>query len=386
LKIAAFITTFLNDEMEDLKDCGGAERSAEKILTGLGKRGHEINLFTTSMIPNPSYSCRDCIAVYPSAVNFRIKSSRFSLGLFRTPFDRDVDVVQVHFTVPSAFIAGYYHSIIHKIPMIIIHHSDLNPDQIPNIFYKICARLSNFVYKKTLAHANYIVCPSKHFAENSPYLHNFLDKVVIVPHGIDEKEFLDIPTKEICRGILGINPDANVILFVGALDPGKGPQVLLKALPKIFDRYPNSEVFFIGVGSLKLILLQTALKYGLSSKVHFTGYLPRDRLNLYYRASDLLTLPSFSESFGNVILEAMICGVPVIASDVGGISDIITDGENGILFRTGDETMLADKICELLNNDYLKKRIILNGLEHVKEYTWEKSVKKIEELHFSCTR
>lgn len=364
-----------------MQDTGGAEKTAYQILNGFCTRNHEVTLFTTTVVKNPKTHKVGCINVHPYHRDIRIKSSRYSLDLMLKPISYDFDLIQSHFTVPSAVFAGYYYSIKKKKPLVIIHHSDLNPSEIINPLYKVGAFFSNFLYLKPLSHAEVIVCPSKNFAEHSPYLRKFLQKIIIIPNGIDTKRFSDIPQKEHCRQIIGFNNKNKIILFVGALEYVKGPQILIKVLPSLIKKFPDIRVIIIGAGSLLNELTDTVKLKHLEKYVHFTGILPQTQLKFYYAASDICVIPSYSESFCNVILESMICGVPIIASNVGGIIDIVKDGENGVLFQPGNEMQFRNQICELLEDESKRKELILRGLEFVKQYSWEKTVLRYEKLY-----
>lgn len=104
---------------------------------------------------------------------------------------------------------------------------------------------------------------------------------------------------------------------------------------------------------------------------------------LYYKAADVFILPSTmnTESFGIVNLEAMACGVPIVASNIGGIPDIVKDGENGLLVQPKNTEALANAIIYLLENEDMKKKLGLNGKMKVKNYSWEKIAEKTEAIY-----
>ncbi|GAI52706.1 unnamed protein product, partial [marine sediment metagenome] len=122
------------------------------------------------------------------------------------------------------------------------------------------------------------------------------------------------------------------MLFFGYLSPYKSPDILLKAFPKILKEMPNTLLVFAGSGVMKEDLERLSVKLGVGNNVKFSGFVGKEQRPLYYKAADVFCLPSTmsTESFGIVNLEAMACGVPIVASKIGGIPDIVKDGENGL--------------------------------------------------------
>jgi len=122
----------------------------------------------------------------------------------------------------------------------------------------------------------------------------------------------------------------------------------------------------------------------ISERVKFTGFVHKSEKVLYYKSADVLVLPSLYEVFGIVNLEAMACNVPIVASKIGGIPDVVKDGENGLLVPPRDSEALADAIIYLLKNKDIRERMGENGRKLVEEkYTWKKVAEETDKLYLS---
>jgi D-inositol-3-phosphate glycosyltransferase len=208
------------------------------------------------------------------------------------------------------------------------------------------------------------------------------DKISIVPPGVDLGRFKPLPKAE-ARQHLGIPAHHQMILFVGRIQPLKGIDILLKALAQIRAREPaiaeNICLSIIGGDPNpdsdieqaefdRLGALRSGL--GIGDLVTFLGAKDQDSLVYFYSAAEMVVMPSHYESFGMVALEAMACGTPVIASDVGGLSFSIEDGFNGYLVPGRDPQALADKIILLLKHPVLSDQLSEQAQAWVTRYSW----------------
>ncbi len=168
-----------------------------------------------------------------------------------------------------------------------------------------------------------------------------------------------------------------IILFVGRLIKLKGVHVLIKAMKRIIIRYPDTSLVIIGDGVYMNSLHDLVSHLHLESLITFTGRISNQEVMTWYQKASIFVLPSISvdgqtEGLGVVLLEAMAYGVPVIGSNIGGIPDIIKDGENGVLVTPDDPDELSDKIIHLLDDPQLQERISLAGLNTVRQkFNWE---------------
>ena len=151
-------------------------------------------------------------------------------------------------------------------------------------------------------------------------------------------------------------------------------------------RYPDTCLVVGGSGYLKENLIETAMRSELKDNVVFTSYVPTNRTPLYYRAADIFVLPSFSEAFPLTLLEAGAAGLPIVATDVGGVSDILHDGVNGLITKIGDPEDLAGKITSLLDNKELREEMGKNGRMFAEQYSWEKVAEETEKVYLDLIR
>jgi glycosyltransferase involved in cell wall biosynthesis len=157
----------------------------------------------------------------------------------------------------------------------------------------------------------------------------------------------------LARGLERKPDPINTVLYAGVLTPLKGVHHLINAFGLIAGRFANARVVIAGPEQNKSYaadLRKQVAGLNLNGRVHFTGPLPRPELARRMAGASVLVLPSYSEGFGRVVLEAMATGTPVIGSRVGGIPELIEDGARGFLVPPGDERALAEKILWILRN------------------------------------
>jgi glycosyltransferase involved in cell wall biosynthesis len=158
-----------------------------------------------------------------------------------------------------------------------------------------------------------------------------------------------------------------IVLFTGRMVAKKGPQVLIKAIPKVLTRIPNACFVFAGAENFSPYMrLLNQLKIG-KDNYRYLGYVPASKLALLYNTASVYTAPSFEDSLGIRILEAMSCQKPVVASDIGGVHEIISHNQNGLLIKPGDANALANNIIDLLSNEDTGEKIAFAGRQTVLE-------------------
>jgi D-inositol-3-phosphate glycosyltransferase len=179
-------------------------------------------------------------------------------------------------------------------------------------------------------------------------------KVRIVPHGVDRDRFHP-GDRDAARAALGV-AHRHVLAFVGRLQPLKAPDVAVLALATLRRRRPDLDVELLVVGGTSgnggaepARLARLAAANGVADRVRFLAPQPHDRLATIYRAADLVLMPSWSESFGLVALEAQACGTPVVAAGVGGLQHAVGDGTTGVLVADHQPDTWADAVAQLLS-------------------------------------
>ncbi len=217
------------------------------------------------------------------------------------------------------------------------------------------------------------------------------ERITVIPPGVDTKLFHPLPNGH-AREWIGAF-DEKTVLFVGRIDPVKGIDTWFRAMRLVIEAEPSLRtrmcVCLIG-GDIdddtdpeseiaRLDKLKDELNLG--DVVSFLGSRAQTSLPFYYSAADVVVMPSRYESFGLAALEAMACGTPVVASDVGGLSYIVRDGETGYLVPEGDERAFAECILNILRHRELRDRLGRRGVEVAQEYAWHTIAEKIVGLY-----
>lgn len=383
MKIGRFVTKFpykIGNAVD--YTYGGAVRQAY-YLTEQEAKKNRVTVFTTSKDRKETieFQKNKLIKVHRYGVSF----DNYSLDLCYKPAfqETDFDIVHCHTGGDPAPLLGAYFLKIKKknTPLIVTHHGDYNLTRNP--FNRLSKRLVVPFHRKLilklLKKADVIFSPSEHFAEKSPILSKFGKKVEVVPRAIKQDEYKIPMEKKYCKKKLNLQ-DKKLILFMGKLKKHKGPHVLLKALKKVVRETSSITLVMAGEGELKEKLKRLSEKLGIRKYTRFPGYVKNLRKKMLLKASDLFVLPSFGESFGFVVLEAMTFKTPVVASNVGGIPELVKDEENGILVPPGDSRKLSVAILRLLTDEKLRAKLVKRAKETVKQFSlaskW-KSVKKI---------
>lgn len=207
-------------------------------------------------------------------------------------------------------------------------------------------------------------------------------KVRVVPCGVDIDLFHPID-QETARDYLALR-DGQYIIFVGRLEPLKGVDVLLKALSALLEKGRNVRLLVAGGnldGEEAQRLKALADECCPEGRVRFLGPIEQKELPYYYAAADVCAVPSFYESFGMVAIEAMACGVPVVASRAGGLQFTVRDGEVGLLAPPGDVQGLAAGLEAILGDPALRQRLGQAGVQLAHTYSWDSVARSITSLY-----
>ncbi len=206
------------------------------------------------------------------------------------------------------------------------------------------------------------------------------EKINVVPNGINVNMFSGIERDYDFRRQYALDNE-KIILFMGRLVYEKGVQHLISAMPKILAGYHDAKLVIAGKGGMIDELKAQVNSMGISNKVYFTGYMDSKQVCKMYKCADVSVFPSTYEPFGIVALEAMLSGTPVVVSDIGGLNEIVTHGENGMKSYAGNPNSIADSILELLYNPQLSQEVVKKAKTMVKnEYTWAKIA---QDTHFT---
>jgi len=216
------------------------------------------------------------------------------------------------------------------------------------------------------------------------------DNVFVVAPGVDLQRFTIGAGKAAARLKLNIAADAQMITFVGRVQPHKGPEVLVRAVAEMLHHSPHMRAKLAlvivggasGSGAAEPERLQGLAKFlGVDDVVHIKPPVERGELPDWYRASDLVCVPSYSESFGLVALEAQACGTPVIATAIGGLRTAVSDGISGSLVDGHDPKAWAAVISRLLADPARRIALSFGAIAHAANFGWESTARRTLDVY-----
>jgi glycosyltransferase involved in cell wall biosynthesis len=286
------------------------------------------------------------------------------------------DIIHAHWSLPQGLIGVIAKKIL-RIPCITsLHGSDVYGLSSP--FFSV---LNSIVIR------NSDVCTANSTATAKiARQHCGNGNIRVLPMGVDPQYFSKIRDVDCLKKKIEIK--GPVILFVGRLIDWKGVAYLIKSMPEVLQRFPTAKALIIGSGPLRTELLSLTKTLSLEEHVIFIDELPQKELVAYYSIADIFVLPSIvnangeTEGLGVVLLEAMACGLPVIGSDVGGIPDLIKNGETGLLVRQKNSQDLGNQMLRLLTDSDLTKNITRNARDLVEtQFSWEIVAERFIEVY-----
>jgi len=250
--------------------------------------------------------------------------------------------------------------------------------------------------KQILARADRVVVSTLAELTQLRFLYRADDrKLNVIPPGVDLTHFYPIPADE-AKQFVGLKKEDRMLLFVGRIEPLKGVDTLIRAMSRlqlqklmrpghlaIIGGEPDASLQEMSVEMARLQQLCDEL--GLGQTVIFLGKRSQDTLPYYYSAAEAVVMPSHYESFGMVALEAMACGTPVIASEVGGLAYLVQDGETGFTIPNDDPEALSEKLAALLGDLQLRQAMGTRAAEYARDYSWEKIAAQITEVYKELT-
>lgn len=292
------------------------------------------------------------IVILPVVISLFISIIRYS---------SDCDLIHAQWTL-AGFIACISQPFHKKQYLLTVHGSDINKSKKKNILI-ITTRFVINHSATTIAVSNSLYNSILQMGVNAK-------KICVIPDGVDTKRFQPI-----------LFEHENILITIGALTINKGGKILLDALPRVFDSYPEYQLIWIGSGPQLATWKKIASQYKIQERISFIGNQAQDEIVAWLQRARLMILPSLSEGFGVVLLEALACGVPCVGSNVGGIPDIITN-EVGDLVPANDPSSLAKSIITLLTD---KETLVMKGKvarkRAVEMFDWEIVSLKIIDLY-----
>ena len=302
---------------------------------------------------------RDVCAVH-EMLTYAVSSSLYGLR-FAKQFQPDI--VQVFFGIPAGG-GAYLLQKLRKVPYVVFLGGRDVPSHNPDPpYYRWLYLLLKPAIRAIWRSASTVVACSGGLRELAQETDANV-KMDVIPDGLDLGRFEAVQRDAY--------PEKVRVLTIGRLIPRKGFQFLIRALPQIVENAAyNFEIEVVGDGPYQGELLKLSEDLGVASHIRFTGSVPYSELPQKYRDADVFILPSLAEGMPLVVLEAMGTGLPIVASRVQGIDELVVDDVNGALFEAGDVDGLAHSLVKLINAGEGRVEMGKTSVERVKPYDWK---------------
>jgi glycosyltransferase involved in cell wall biosynthesis len=344
---------------------GGAEKLLLYYLKNLDKKKYSIYVCCFRDKPD---DLMEEMSDYAEIINLKVKNKFNPVIIFyMLKLIREIkpNIIHTHLFQPRVYatIANLFNR---QSVLITQKHSIVNPKK-HNIFI-LFEMISISMNKRVIAISESV--------KNSLIKYEFIppNKIFLLPNCIDYQAFNRASNRQFIR-----NTNEIVIGTVGRLEKVKGINYLLLAMKIILAKFPYARLEIVGDGSLLEELEEISKKIGISNSVKFFGKFTD--VIPFYKRMDIFVLPSILEGFGIVLLEAMAAGIPVVASDVDGIREVIIQGESGILIPPKNPDALASAVIQLIENPQLVKSLVENGFKRAQLFDVQEHVMKLESLY-----
>ena len=281
----------------------------------------------------------------------------------RVATERRFDIIHAHFAYPCGLAASEVGAGLGVPVVLTLHGGDVNAFPQMN-------RRTRRLFGEAVNGATAVLAVSEALAERAYQLSG--RKPAVMPIGLNLRRFDRLPTSDEARKLLGLPVDSTIILFVGSLLEAKGVSLLLRSLQDL----PQKKVLgvFVGDGPLRAAVVN-------HPKALSVGAIPNERVPLYMRAADVLVLPSFSEGMPTALVEAGAAGVPVVATAVGGISELL-DGDRGVVIPPGKGSDLAGALARVFQDPSAARERSVRLRDHVlRNYDVDRNAKSLIQLY-----
>jgi D-inositol-3-phosphate glycosyltransferase len=387
------------------KDTGGMNVYVREITHKLGENGVHVDVFTRSQDEHVPHVLHDLgygnrvvhipagpeIPLPKPALTNYLEEFVTGVEAFASSKGIQYDLVHSHYWMSG--IAGINLKKKWNIPLVHMFHTlGIMKNRVAQSENEIEGNYRIAGERKVLGEAEQIIASTPAELAQLQFLYQADSRrITIIPPGVDTGRFYPIPSDE-AKEYIGVPPCGRMLLFVGRIEPLKGLDILLQAIAYLRKQPGMSEHQFcltvIGGEPDALDANQEmqriqALRqqFGLQDLVTFLGKRSQDTLPYYYSAAEAVVVPSFYESFGMVALEAMACGTPVVASQVGGLAFLVKNGETGFTVPVDDPIALADHLSLLLRDEDLRSRLGQRATEEAKSYSWEQITAQLVQVY-----
>ena len=389
------------------KDTGGMNVYVHQLTRTLGKLGVRVDVFTRSQDEHVPHVLHDLgyhnrVVHIPAGPEVPLPKAeleryipKFVQGIKSFAESKNIHYDLIHSHYWMSGLAAIELSQTWNIPFLHMFHTlVLMKNRIAQTPQEMEGDYRILGEKKVISKANRIIAATLAEKSQLEFLYEApSSKISVIPPGVDTRHFYPIPKDE-AKEVVGVPEDSHTILFVGRIEPLKGIDKLIQAIAIIQKNgelrcCPHNLVIIGGEPNAKpedmnaeMARLQDMVEdLGIENFVIFLGKQDQQLLPYYYSASEIVVMPSHYESFGMVALEAMACGTPVVASQVGGLAFLVRDGETGFVVPGNDVQMLAKRLVELIKDKDLRNKLGNKSAEYAQLYAWEIISEKMIEVY-----
>lgn len=370
------------------RNIGGISTHVYNLSHKLKEAGHDITVVTCMHEHSPKHEDDNGVNVYRvdpldiyengftnwvHHLNYAIIEQCNKLLNSRKKFD----VIHIHDWL--TFFAGKVLKESYNLPLVTTLHSTEHGRN--NGIYNDMQKYIASVEENMLQQTNKIICCSEFMKDHIHTVFNHTeDNIAVIPNGVtipyeaveDLSEF---------RNNYALDNE-KILFFMGRHVYEKGINLIIEAAPLILNKYSNTKFIIAGSGAMTEELKEKVATSDLVDKFIFTGHMDIITKNKMLKCADALLIPSLYEPFGIVALEGMAAGCAVIASDCGGLKEIILNGEDGLLFKTGSVYALASSVIGLFEDETLNLKLITGALTKVQKlYSWSKAAELTVEVY-----
>lgn len=358
--------------VEDLK-IGGAERVIADIAMGLDRKKYDVSVWCVTRGGETATELSE------KGIDVKI----LGISSYHNPLNTFKLTRQLKAARPEiVHTHGYFASVIGRLAArragisVILAHVHSTYWEYKKRHLMIERKLSRFTHK--------IICCSEaveNFVKNTEKITE--KKTIVIYNGVDEERFFQLKNSTSIRAELGMDEEAAVVGTVSSLTPHKGHEFLVQAASLVLERLPSAKFLIVGDGPLRQRLEDQAKDLNIHPAVIFAG--TRKDIPEILSLMDVFVLPSHTrEGLGISIIEAMAAERPVVATDIGGIPEVVNHGETGLLVPSGNPEALSNALIELLQNPKKAKEMGEKGRARVKEkFTTKKMLSEIEHVYQS---
>jgi glycosyltransferase involved in cell wall biosynthesis len=356
MKIAILVKNYL-------PNLGGTELAAYNIAIHLAQRHHDVHLmtgeeFTTTSIQKDNGDFLVYRLAFPQVPLIGISILWLKMVLTLRKIHPDLTHVQdISMSVPAFVTKKLF-----GIPYVVMTQgSDIyHPDTFDRL-----------IRKTVLKNASGVIALTKDMKKR---LQQVVDRdITVIPNGVDITPFQEMKRSS--------HQMQKSLIFVGRIEQVKGIEYLLQAMVTVIQKYPQVRLVILGTGEDEARIQALAAILPLEKSVEFVGSVPHEEVPRYMADSDIFVLPSLSEGFPLVIVEAMAAGLPILATNVGGLKEVVQDRMNGFLVDPQNAGALADKLLFMLQNPVILDEMSRNNIQAATGYGWDHIIVRIEEVY-----